>query len=160
MTKIKYFFLIILGATAITLGSCKKDKGNSSEDKTALLTATVWKYDTAAIDFDNDGVMDTAIPEGIIEDCLKDNTIAFVSDGTGVADEGALKCTEYDPQATPFTWTFAPNSSSTIEFTGSLFAGIEGEAKLITLTSDVMELSTSYELVPGFSARIIIRMKH
>ncbi|HRE50978.1 MAG TPA: hypothetical protein PK339_06145 [Flavitalea sp.] len=156
MNRIKYSLLILVGLSAFVFASCKKDK---DADKVQLLTVSVWKYDTAAIDQNNDGVMDQPIPSEIIGDCAKDNTISFAADGSGISDEGALKCDEEDPQTTPFTWTLGEGQSSLI-LDGNLFAGIDGEFKLITLTNSRMELSKMVDIIPGVSVNVILRLKH
>jgi len=159
MNRMKYSLLIIVGLSAFIFASCKKDEAPAPLDKRQLLTVSVWKYDTAAIDANNDGVMDAPIPADMIEDCAKDNTVTFASNGTGISDEGAMKCDSEDPQSTPFTWTLGEDES-TITFNGNLIAGIDGTFKLIALTDSKMELSKIIEVFPGYSVNAILRLKH
>src|SRR4028118_1098891 len=90
--------------------SCKK---NSVEKvtKTVLITATSWKFESAGIDINGDGTVDSPLPSGILETCATDNVITFKSDKTGVVDEGPTKCSTTDPQMLPFNWEFTNDES-------------------------------------------------
>ncbi|MEP7257706.1 MAG: hypothetical protein ABI687_04950 [Flavitalea sp.] len=159
MTKMKYCLFLGLGFAIIVIASCKKDSVKTPVTNTTLISSSTWKYDTAAIDANNDGTMDTAIPSGTIADCEKDNTATFVSGGTGVADEGALKCDDSDPQTTAFTWVFSSDEKM-LTFTGPVFSVIDGDVKVLELTSTVLTISKLIEVFPGYSANVIVRLKH
>ena len=159
MTKMKYRLFLALGFAIMVIASCKKDSVKTPVTNTTLISASVWKYDTAAIDANNDGTMDTAIPQGTIADCDKDNSATFVSDGSGIADEGALKCNDSNPQTTAFNWSFSTDEKK-ITFSGPVFSVVDGEVTVLELTSTSLKISKLMEVFPGYSANVIVQLKH
>ena len=96
----------------LIINSCsKKSSSSTTQTKMQLITASAWKYDTAGIDLNGDGIIDESLPGGVIPSCITDNTLTFNSDSTGVQNEGAIKCDSSAPQTSNFTWAF--NSSQT-----------------------------------------------
>jgi hypothetical protein len=104
-----------------------------------LITQASWKYDTAGIGADNSGTIVTSLPPGIIKDCQKDNTITFMSNGTGTEDEGPTKCDSASPQTTNFTWSFAANQTEIVS-TDSLFVAIGDTLTITSLTTTQLHL--------------------
>lgn len=143
--------------------SCEKsndDDNNQEKTKTELISASVWKYDNAQIDVDNNGTGDMNVPAGVIEPCQTDNTLTFAANGSGTMDEGATKCDAGDPQTSPFSWNFTSNET-VINFTAAIFAGVGGEFKIISLTETDLKLSKVIT-VPGSPAplTVIVSFKH
>ncbi len=152
-------FLLGLGAFCI-IYSCSKSSSPAPTQKTKmqLLTQSVWKYDTAGIDANSDGVIDAALPPGYVQDCDKDNLLTFNSDSTGTEDEGPTKCDTASPQTTAFTWSF--NSDQTvITSTSALFNGVGGDFTINTLTDTQLHLGKSV-IVSGITVNLAIYLKH
>lgn len=88
------------------LACSKDDKPKSRMD---LLTNGPWHVTNytidPAFDWDGDGTQETDI-YSVMEPCIKDDRTTFHSNGSGELDEGATKCDDSDPQATPFLWNF------------------------------------------------------
>ena len=107
----------VFALLSILLFACKKSSdsnNNTPKSKTDLITASLWRFDNAKV-----AGVDIS---GSFDDCLKDNTVTFVSNGTGTIDEGPTKCDAADPQTTSFNWSFENNESS-IHTTTPLFPG-------------------------------------
>ena len=144
--------------------SCEKsnddDDNNQEKTKTELISASVWKYDNAQIDADNNGTGDMNVPAGVIEPCQTDNTLTFNANGSGTMDEGATKCDANVPQTSSFTWSFTSNET-VINFTGAVFAGIGGDFKIIALTETDLKLSKVLT-IPGSPTplTVIASFKH
>ncbi len=160
--KLNIAALFIL-MNVVLFTSCEKSNGdddNNEKTKTELISASVWKYDNAKIDLDNNGTGDMAVPDGVIELCQTDNTLTFSANGSGTMDEGATKCNAGDPQTSAFTWTFT-SSETVINFTGAIFAGVGGDFKIIALTETDLKLSKVIT-VPGSPAplTVIASFKH
>ena len=139
--------------------SCSK-KDDNSPDKKTLLTSSTWKFSSAGLDQNNDGVSEMGLPAGTLQSCDTDNTLLFKSDNTGTVDEGPTKCNVANPQSVPFGWTLINNGES-INFTTAIFAGISGDARLVELTSSKLTMSKQIT-VPGvlIPVRIIIFLIH
>jgi hypothetical protein len=159
--KILSFLSVV--CSLVILGSCQKDDSSAPpapKTKTELLSASAWKYNDAKIDTDNNGTGDLALPAGTVEPCTTDNTIAFTSNGNGTVDEGPTKCDPSDPQTFPFTWNFTTNES-VLNFSSSLFAGVGGDFKILTLSETELILSKQLVL-PGapIPITVVISFKH
>src|SRR6478735_6763131 len=119
-------FIFSLGIAVFA--SCSKDDDKDPEPtRLQLLTNVAWKYDSAGIDANGDGTIDSALPDGTIEDCDKDNTYLFMDDGTGTINEGATKCDPDSPQTVPFNYSLNSNAT-VINFPDTLINGISGDA--------------------------------
>lgn len=156
-------FLSVICAVVI-LSSCQKDDSAAPpppKTKTELISASVWKYNDAKIDIDNNGTGDQAIPPGVVEACTTDNTIQFTSNGNGTVNEGPTKCDPADPQTFPFTWNFTSNETI-LNFSSSLFAGVGGDFKIISLTDTELILSKQLPVPPPIPSpvTVIIIFKH
>jgi len=145
----------------VSFSGCSK-KNDNTPNKNTLLTSSTWKFSTAGIDANNDGVMETTLPAGTLQSCDTDNTLLFKSDNTGIVDEGPTKCNQANPQSLQFGWTLINNGES-INFTTAIFAGINGDAKLVELTSSKLTMS---KLIPvpnapiPVSVRVIVFLVH
>ena len=103
--------LLLCLAAGPTLSGCTSK--SSSRHNLELLTGAPWKYAKAGFDSNQDGVFDALDPR--IAGCEKDNMIIFKEDGTGLLEEGKVKCKVADPDSLPFLWSFQ-NGDSTIYF--------------------------------------------
>lgn len=144
----------------VALVSCKKSDTQQQKTNTELVSQSAWKYDTAAIDGDNNGTAETSLPAGTLDPCETDNLIIFNANGNGTIDEGATKCDIADPQTLPFTWTFQDNET-TLTFSSVVFAGLTGDFKIITLNGTQLVLSKVVSLtgIP-IPVTVIITFKH
>jgi hypothetical protein len=155
-------WLIPAIAIAIGVASCGKDDDDDNPPgmtRTELIAASVWKYDTAGIDADRNGTMDTSLPPGIIQSCDTDNTLTFRANGTGTLDEGATKCDDTVPQTSEFTWSFS-NNENVVTFSDSLFTGIDGNVNIISLTENDLTLSKEVTISAPLTVNVIIKLKH
>jgi hypothetical protein len=139
------------------MNGCSK-KSTPAETKTQLITASPWQYDTAGIDLAGNGTIDEALPDTTIPACVKDNTLTFTSDSTGVENEGAIKCDSTSPQTAGFTWSF--NSGETqINFPDSVFGLIGGTVSITSLTATQLHLEKAVT-ESGITFNIAIYLKH
>lgn len=146
------FFVV----AAVVGTACSKDSGGASN--TDLITSAAWKYDTAGIDVNSDGFIDTGVPPGYLNNCDKDNVLTFKSDGTGTVDEGPSKCDPANPQTAAFTWAFT--GSQTINFPTAILTGISGDVTLLKLTSTELHLSKSVSIGGPVPVNVVVHLKH
>jgi hypothetical protein len=157
-----YFSLML---TALSFNACKKDGDdkNSGNNPSAMITASTWKYSDAGLDLNSDGVKDSNLPPGFtLNTCDTDNTITFKSDNTGMIDEGPTKCNDTNPQTVPFTWALK-NNNTEISFSTALFAGLNGDLKIVELNANKFTFSKLVSTtVNGFpvSANVIVFLTH
>ncbi len=154
-------------AATFLIAACSKksnDSGTPPPDKDTiptvkaadLLAAHIWKIDTIAFDTNNDGTIDTGVPGGL-KACDMDNTLKFNADGTGVFDEGALKCVDTTAQSVPFTW-YLKDNDSTVNITGAIPGELHGDIHIMALTDSTLTMSKT---IPygGATADLIIALK-
>ena len=158
-----YFSLLL---TALSFSACSKDDNddnNTSGNANALITASTWKYSDAGLDVNSDGVKDANLPPGFtLAACETDNTITFKSDNTGMIDEGPTKCNASNPQSVPFNWTLK-NNNTEISFSTALFAGLNGDLKIVELNANKFTFSKVVSTtVNGFpvSGNVIVFLTH
>jgi hypothetical protein len=153
MQKTALYSGTVLLLASVFVIACKKDSdsnnNNTGKTKTELITSSTWKFDNAKI-----GTTDIS---GFFDDCDKDNTVTFVSNGTGTADEGATKCDAADPQTTPFNWNFENNETS-IHTTTPLFPGT-GDFKINALSDTQLAVARD-TLILGITQSIVITLTH
>lgn len=147
------FVLGILGISA-----CSK-KDNNTASRTELITSATWKFQKAGFDVNGDGFIDADLPPGSLLDCQKDNTISFAANGTGTVDEGATKCEPSDPQSTAITWSFR-NNETVINFPTAVFSNLDGDVKIVTLTSTKLSLSKTITLGGTSTADVVVELGH
>lgn len=147
MKKITLFFLAV--SMALAISSCKKDDDNNSTPannnnsgggsnltKTEMLTAKKWKVVGLTV-----GGSDFY---ALFDDCDKDDTHEFKTDGTYINDEGATKCDPMDDQIiSTDTWKFTDNETK-IEYDG-------GTATIKELTETKMVLEGDFLGSPAVS---------
>lgn len=143
------------------LMACKKDENNGPTN-TQMLSSSPWKYESGGVDQDKNGTIEISFAAvGILQPCILDNTATFNSNGTGVTDEGATKCSVVAPQTAPFTWSFT-NSETAINITGSVL-GLGGTFKIASLTSTKFSLTKDTTIIFGSTpanVALIVNMQH
>jgi hypothetical protein len=157
MTKSKWNSLLLISfVTFLTTISCSKGKDNTPVTNTDLLTAKAWKIESSGVDANKDGTIDLADSWAA---CELDNTFLFVSDGTGVSDEGPEKCTPSDPQSGSFSWAF--KSGETAMSLNIPTLSITADANIKTLNESLFEVykDTAISGIP-IEVRYIFRFKH
>jgi hypothetical protein len=157
MIKSRFPNMLLLGCLFITLFSCQKSNdGDEPKTKTALLTASLWKINSVGLDLDKNNTVDLPYP---LENCEKDNTLEFKTDGTGISREGATKCDPEDPDSENFNWSLKNNDTIlNIAIPGSFFAG---DATIITLNETTMEAYLDInDPDTGTQVRIIFKLTH
>jgi hypothetical protein len=150
-------------AAILCLGFVACEKSNDEEKdttaaKTTLITTGTWKFSSAGIDNNNDGTKDQDIPAAFILTCETDNIVTFKTDKSGVMDEGATKCATTDPQTVNFTWDFT-NNANNITVSAGLFPGLDGEAKIIELSSTKLTVSKNVTVM-GITVNAIVFFVH
>ena len=151
------FFLPAL----ILIASCDKDDDDdqpAGKTKTELITQTSWKFEKAGIDNDKNGTIDQDLSSQI-NACVKDNTLKFETNNTGVSDEGGTKCSTNSPQSLPFTWSFASNETA-VNITGNAVLGFGGQYKIITLSETNMSLSKDTTLPIIGASTVVAQFIH
>jgi hypothetical protein len=126
--------------------SCNK-KGDLPKTKTTLLTQFSWKFSAATV-----GGADAS---SAIEPCRKDNVLSFSANGTGTADEGAIKCNGTDPQTYAITWSFLSGETQ-IKILPLLFPTGSDTYTIITLTETQLILSQNMALPPPFGTQNVV----
>lgn len=140
----------------VTFAGCSKDDGGSSKSRTELITQSSWKYESAGIDADRNGIVDSPLPPGMIDPCEMDNLITFNANGSGLVDEGPTKCNGGSPQTVPFSWSLKDNEQ-TIVFSGMSFGGLNGDVKLKNISDRQMELHKDVNI--GMVVNVIVFLK-
>jgi hypothetical protein len=149
--RILYSAIVIFFISAFIL-ACKKDSNNNNnttKTKTELITSSTWKFDNAKL-----GIVDVS---GFFDDCEKDNTVTFVSNGKGNIDEGLTKCDAADPQTVPFDWNFG-NNETTIHTTTPLFPGTSDFT--ISALSQTQLAVARDTVIAGITQSFVITLKH
>lgn len=125
--------LIILAALVTIIPACEKDDDNTTpKTKTELITQASWKFSSLTVAGIN--------ANAFVDDCQKDNTFTFASNGTGIMDEGPTKCDPADPQTSNFTWAFQANETQ-LFVSAPLFAGGSSSFQIQGLTETQLILS-------------------
>lgn len=141
---------------SLGLSSCSKSGGNDSpsqKTRTELLTARLWKISSVGLDNNGDNKPDLDLP---LENCEKDDTFEFKTDGTGINYAGT-KCESDDPDTQNFTWSLK-NEDKVLQIAipGSL---LSGEATILQLNDNTMEVYLDYAAGP-VPTRIIVKLIH
>lgn len=129
--------------------SCSK-KDATPKTNLEYLTQGIWKFQDAGLDADENGTVDATDPS--VTPCKQDNTLDFATDGSGVADEGATKCDDADPQSTIFGWVFSENETQ-LEYQDKVF-------KILTLNDNTLKAYYDIDMGGGSMYRYVVIMKH
>lgn len=151
--------LMAIMLSGMVLTGCSKDDDNDKQSKTQLLTASSWKFSNAGIDANNDGSIDSPLPDGTLEDCSKDDTFVFNEGGTGTADEGPTKCDPADPQTVNFGWALS-NNEQDLTLTGFDFGGLDANFKIRALTATKLTISQTVEIGLPIPITIVMEFTH
>lgn len=137
----------ILALLAIVIMGCDKEKTDLAQKKTAaqMLTQKEWILTGAGFDDNKNGILDDT--ENTIQECQKDNTYIFYSNGTGSSLDNILSCGS--PVNNDFTWQFLQNDTKLLILTEQLFILQLDEEKLV-LNPDL----------PGLEVKFIMQYKH
>lgn len=136
-----YAFLVCLVA------SCKKDKqeGTSLPSPADLLTRETWILTGHGFDDNNNHILDPG--ENVIQDCQKDNTYIFNSNGRGIYADNALVCGQN--MNNDFSWELKnENKELEIDFE-PLF--------VLRLNEEELVLNP---VIPGLAVNYLLTYKH
>ncbi|MDQ3278552.1 MAG: hypothetical protein M3Q06_09510 [Bacteroidota bacterium] len=153
----KIFSTAALLALCLFLLSCQKED-KPTPTKTDHISASAWKYDGGGVDGNKDGTIDLTFPPGTLDACRTDNTLKFEKNGTGVTDEGTLKCSTSDPQTSSFTWSFTGGETSLV-MGGNIFSLLNGTFKVLDLNATSFRLSKD-TVLSGQNVAVIVNLKH
>src|SRR5687768_16709589 len=128
MKKLLFFLPVLF--LAISCDNDDDDDTPAGSTKTQTLTQSSWKLEAAGIDSDKNGTLDIDMSNQI-NACVKDNTLKFEANNSGVANEGPTMCQNSPGQTTPFTWAFVSNETA-INITGNAVLGYGGQYRIIT----------------------------
>jgi hypothetical protein len=142
---LRCFALLLIAFAAF---SCSKKE--ATKTNLEYLTQAIWKWQDAGFDSDKNGSIDATDPD--IDDCEKDNTLDFNTDGSGTADEGGSKCDQDDEQTVPFTWVFKTNETQ-IEYKGNVF-------NILSLNDTQIKVYQDLDMGGGMMFRYVVIMKH
>src|SRR5262245_27371037 len=96
---------LVLLALITLVVSCKKNQHDEIVNKTPaeLLTQKSWKIVNMGFDANQNDVLDPN--EGVVADCVKDNTYQFFANGSGIYKDNAVSC-GFDSEG-PLPWTLS-----------------------------------------------------
>jgi hypothetical protein len=156
MRKLLWFPTLSILIVALALAACgKSSSNNNNSNNVTLLKKGTWKFDTAGVDINKDGIIDQE--DETLEPCFKDNTYVFATDSTVVVDEGPTKCDAGDPQTATYPWKITSGNPATLT---SSFNPILAEGlKVRTLTDTKLTVYKDTSLL-GVSFWYIFSLKH
>ncbi|MDO6433861.1 hypothetical protein Q4E93_24860 [Flavitalea sp. BT771] len=146
---------LLLLTLAINWASCSKSNSDSNSANVTLLTKSVWKFDTAGIDMNNDGNIDQEDPS--LEACFKDNTYLFNKDSTVVMDEGATKCNSADPQTATYSWSLTNSNPPVLKSDVNPILAQGLKVRTLTDTKLTVYKDTSFQ---GIKFWYVLSLKH
>lgn len=153
MKKLLSFAALGLLSVSLAFVSCSKDDDDDSpapKTKTQLITQSTWRFSAATV-----GGADVS---AFLQACQKDNILTFASNGTGIVDEGPLKCNAGDPQTNPFTWNFL-NNETQLFISATLFSGGSSTFNIVTLSETQLVVSQNIT-VGGSPQNAVVTFVH
>lgn len=153
MKKLLSFAALGLLSVSLAFVSCSKDDDDDSpapKTKTQLITQSTWRFSAATV-----GGADVS---PFLQACQKDNILTFASNGTGIVDEGPLKCNAGDPQTNPFTWNFL-NNETQLFISATLFSGGSSTFNIVTLSETQLVVSQNIT-VGGSPQNAVVTFVH
>ncbi|MEB2776652.1 hypothetical protein SYJ56_15110 [Algoriphagus sp. D3-2-R+10] len=145
----KLSFLVTL-VSLITLGSCSEDddKDPPKSDAELIGSGVAWKFSTVTAS----GISIASL----IDACYLDNLITFnyeTNIKSGVADSGATKCDDSEPQTEDFTWDYNDSTKIlSVDSDAIDIPGATGDLKVVSVTTSQLVLSQNIVL-PGFGTQ-------
>lgn len=139
----KTTLIVLLLVITFSNTGCQKDDNNPIAGKTVTerLTQQTWILQEAGLDADKNGSVDQQDP--YLQACRKDNLVTFISNGTGVNDEGATVCNAGDPQTIPFVWNLS-NSDKNLTIDNTTVTIHEINDNTMKVYFDTLVLGTTY----------------
>ena len=137
----KLILALVFCFTALFFTNCDKNDDPPTPPpptKTELITKSSWKFSSAKA-----GGIDVTAQ---IPACFKDNTITFVSTGTGTISEGAVACSPAAPAT--FTWSFQ-SSETQINLNTPLITGGSGLFTIVKLDAVNLVVSQNMTIPPA-----------
>ena len=157
MRKLPWFSTLSILIVVLALAACGKSTSNNNNTNTnvVLLTKATWKFDTAGVDLNRDGIIDQA--DETLESCFKDNTYIFKTDSTVFVDEGPTKCDGGDPQTATYPWTITGSNPAILK--SSVNPILAEGLKVRTLTDTKLTVYKDTAVL-GVSFWYIFSLKH
>jgi hypothetical protein len=100
----------------LLFAACKKDdttpnnNNNNNTSKKDLIVGGKWQWTGLAMVYSNNGKDSLVDAWSEVKDCDKDDSYTFATDGTGIVEENATKCSD-DPQTENITWKLINNET-------------------------------------------------
>lgn len=112
----KKYLSIFISLLILTTIGCKDEETAPIKTRTDLLTVSPWKLKAVIVEpgIDFLGTIITDFYAQVYEDCDKDNTEKYNTNGTIVYDEGKEKCDPTRPQTETSSWRFDANETKII----------------------------------------------
>ena len=118
---------------ALLTTACAKETTRVEKTPEQLLTQKSWKLVSHGFDTNNNQKIDMS--EEIAQDCEKDNSYIFYTNGTGVVEDNILKCTNGVSDFS-FNWKLV-NGQKTLDFVYAvLHVQKMNEDELILISDD------------------------
>jgi len=136
------YLKFLLAVCILSVFGCKDEEATPSKTRTELLTLSPWKMTAATYDpgVDLGGTIVTDIYAQVFEDCDKDDTQKYNTNGTLVYDEGENKCDPSLPQTGTSSWRFNTDETKIIiDSDDELTFDIEA------ITSSELQISQIYD---------------
>ena len=150
MKKLMRFSVItVLIFSVVAMTGCDDDNNGNGDDKTALLTAHVWKFDKITTT-STDAEIQLAVT--LMSAFLTGSTMHFKSDGTYTMS----MMNPFTQQLETDSGTWELNAAGTV-ITIDKGTEDEGESTIVTLTSDVLEHTMEEEIDEGVTAAVNYR---
>jgi hypothetical protein len=126
--------------TTLLFTNCNKNDtpAPAQPTKTELITKSSWKFSSAKA-----GGIDVTAQ---IPACFKDNTMTFVTGGTGTISEGATICSPAAPAT--FTWAFQ-TSETQLNLNTPIITGGSGLFTIVSLTDVNLVVSQNITIPPS-----------
>lgn len=144
--------LTVILLFSIPFFACSKDGDENNppaKTKTELLTQGTWKYSAATA-----GGVDAS---SFIDDCYKDNTLTFNTNGTGMVNESANVCSPSTAGA--FDWSFQSGETD-LSFSTSIFPAGTGTFDIITLSDTKLVIAQDMTFPPFPSTNVQVTFIH
>jgi hypothetical protein len=137
--------------------ACNKDENNSGPNKKELLSTSSWIYQNGGVADANGNILIDFSTLNIIPACALDNTIVFVSDGSGIVNENTNSCNGTSTSA--FSWNLTDNEN-TLNILGDAVFSISGAFKIRELTTTKLSLGKDTTVTGYGNVSMVFNLKH